>query len=183
VTVGGHDGLALVTREDWGRACARMQKPQRVVFTLGSDADQMLGAWLCWKRWGAEEGNEVDSQGFLADWIAKRDSGTFAQIVAWDGTEPVAMVELRMVYEATFRKTTLYGDHAWVHPDYRRGGIMRSLVQYCIDTANLLGFEKWMVPVTAGENASAPFLKDLYASFGFKLTGYTMTRTAPCLNS
>jgi GNAT superfamily N-acetyltransferase len=175
MNVGGHDGLAEI---EWPREAA-----PAVVFALGSDADQMLGAWVCWKRWAVEEGNAFDSEGFLSDFIAKRNSGTFAQIIAWDGPEPVAMVELRMVYEAAFRKTTLYGDHAWVHPDYRRGGIMRALVEYCIATATFLGFEKWMVPVTAGDKASAPFLKDLYAGFGFKLTGYTMTREAPCLNS
>ena len=157
-------------------ARALTTSPRCVTFTIANDADAMLGAWLCWKRWGEEEGNEVDSAGFVGDFCAKRESGTFVQIVGWDGAEPVAMVELRTVYDAIFRKQTLYGDHAWVHPDYRKAGVMRALVQYCIDTANVMGAEKWMVPVTAGDDASAPWLEKVYREFGFKLSGITMTR-------
>ena len=148
-----------------------------VVFACGNDPTQMFGAWMCHYRWGFEEhGVEIDTAGFAADWVAKAQSGTFVQIVGWDGTEPVAIVELRLLYDAMLRKATLYGDHAFVHRDYRRKGVMTALVDFCIETARLMDMKHWVVPVTAGENATAPWLRGVYEQAGFTLSGLTMKR-------
>ena len=155
----------------------RFSKPRKVVFCAGNDADQMLAAWLNWRRWGLEEhGVEVDSAGFIAEWIAKRDSGTFLQLVGWDGAEPVAIVELRTIYDSMLKRTVLWGDHAYVHKDYRRKGLMTDLVDTCIEIAGILDIKHWVVPVTAGEDASAPWLRSVYEAAGFQLSGITMKR-------
>lgn len=163
-------------REFWEKGCSRMQRPgSRIVFAAGNDAAQMLGAWQNWVRWGFEErGKEISHSGFLESWVEKCNSGTFLQVVGWDGTEPIAMVELRTIYDPLFGETTLYGDHAFVHRPYRRKGLMQQMVQYCVDIAEITGMVKWLVPVTAGENATAPFLKKVYEDFGFEVSGLTM---------
>lgn len=150
---------------------------RRVVFCAGNDAGAMLGAWLNWSRWGAEEhGVDIDHHGFVQQFVGKTQSGTFLQIVGWDGVEPVAMVELRVIHDPMLRRTTCYGDHAYVQRDYRRKGLMTDLVRYCIDTATLMDLKHWSVPVTAGEQASAPWLRSVYEEAGFSLSGLTMMK-------
>lgn len=164
--LGSHDGLRGVRAVD-------------VTFAVGNSPEQMFGAWLCHYRWGFEEHKrEIDSAGFAQGWMEKAQSGTFLQIVGWDGAEPVAMVELRHLYDPMLHEATLYGDHAYVHPAYRNAGVMRALVDLCIQTAEVMSYDKWMVPVTAGDDATAPFLRKVYESCGFAVTGLTMTRRA-----
>jgi len=159
---GGHDGVPPA---------------RRVTFAAGNDATQMLGAWLNWRRWGLEEhGVEIDAPGFISEWTEKARSGTFLQLVGWDGAEPVAIVELRIIYDSMLRRQTLWGDHAYVHPDYRRRGVMTDLVDFCIDIANVLEIKHWVVPVTAGADATAPWLRKVYEDAGFTQSGITMSR-------
>ena len=170
-------GYEWPDRKDfWEKACSRMQKPKgKITFAAGNDAAQMLGAWQNWSRWGYEErGREISHAGFVEAWMEKCRSGTFLQVIGWDGVEPIAMVELRTIYDPLFGETTLYGDHAFVKKDYRYGGLMKQMVQYCIDLAEIMGMVKWLVPVTAGEDATAPFLKKVYEDFGFEVSGMTM---------
>ena len=150
-----------------------------VEFCAGNDPAQMFGAWLNHYRWGFEEhGVEIDSAGVATDWMSKAQSGTFLQIVGWDGAEPVAMVELRTIYDPMLHTTTLYGDHAFVAKPYRKAGVMKALVGYCIQVAEVMGMKKWLVPVTAGPEATAPFLREVYESYGFEVSGLTMKREA-----
>ena len=161
---GGHDGLPTLKKRD-------------VVFAAGNGPEALLGAWMGWARWGMEEhGKEIDHLGFVGQFMDKTRSGNFLQIIGWDGGEPVAMVELRVLYDALLHRYTCYGDHAYVHPDYRRRGVMTALVDYCIATATLMELKHWVVPVTAGEEASAPWLKSVYEAAGFRTTGLTMAR-------
>lgn len=148
-----------------------------VTFCAGNDPGQMMAAWLNWLRWGWEEhGVEINHGGAVQEWLAKSNDGTFLQIIGWDGVEPVAMVELRLIYDAMLDKKTCYGDHAYVHPDYRRAGLMTRMVDFCIETASLMDFHHWVVPVTAGQDAAAPWLRKVYEAAGFELTGITMAR-------
>jgi len=160
--VGGHDGLP---------------ETRRVTFCASNTPEQMMGAWINWHRWCLEEhGQEMSAQGFASDWMEKERSGTFLQIIGWDGAEPVAMVELRIINDNLLGKQTCWGDHAFVRADYRKKGIMTDLVQFCIDTATLMGLKHWVVPVTAGAQATAPWLRGVYEAAGFELSGITMAR-------
>lgn len=149
-----------------------------VTFSAGNDPEAMFAAWLQWRRWGLEEHDIVMSTpAFSGEWIAKVQTGTFLQLIGWDDDdEPVAMVELRVIYDALLDRVTLWGDHAFVAKGYRKAGVMTALVDFCIAIAQFMGIKHWMVPVTAGENATAPFLKKVYEDAGFKVTGITMTR-------
>ena len=164
-TIGGHDGIPSVTLG-------------RVTFTAGNTPDQMMGAWLNWRRWGLEEHDlEMDSATFVTEWLAKANSGTFLQLIGWDDDgEPVAMVELRTIYDSLLDRVTLWGDHAFVAKAYRKKGVMTDLVAFCIDIANLMRIRHWQVPVTAGAEATAPWLRKVYEDAGFQVTGITMTR-------
>ena len=168
---GGHDGIPTI-----GAAKA----PRRVTFTAGNDPTQMMAAWLNWRRWGLEEHDvEMNTAGFVNEWLTKANSGNFVQLIGWDDDdEPVAMVELMAVHDALLDRTTLWGDHAFVRKDYRKKGVMTELVAFCIDIANVMGIKHWMVPVTAGAEATAPWLRKVYEDAGFKVTGITMTRKA-----
>lgn len=150
----------------------------KVAFVAGNTPDQMFSAWLNWRRWGFEEHDiEMDTAAFAQEWLAKKQTESFLQIIGYDeDDEPVAMVELRLIYDALLDRVTLWGDHAYVHKPYRKRGVMTDLVDYCIDIANFMGIKHWMVPVTAGAEATAPFLRKVYEDAGFKVTGITMTR-------
>lgn len=147
----------------------------RVVFVAGNDAAQMLGACLNWARWMAEErGVEIDWAGALSDWMGKAQAQNFLQVVGWDGPEPVAMMEIRANYNSMLHRTTLYGDHAYVHPDYRNEGVFTEMADFAMDTGRLIGHKHWIVPVTAGADATAPWLRSVYERAGFSISGITM---------
>lgn len=150
-----------------------------IEFAAGNDAAQLLGAWMCWQRWCWEtHGRDLDHEAHLAGRREAAASGSSLQVVGWDGGEPVAMVEVRLGYDACRRKTIGMGDHAWVHPNYRQQGVMSDLVAFLLLLGEALRVEVLLAPVTAGANASAPWLQALYERHGFMLTGLTMAKEA-----
>lgn len=160
---------------DWHKATSRMQRPKAVEFAAGNDAAQMLGAWICWQRWCWEtHGRDIDHATWLEQFVAKRNSGCWLQLIGWDGGEPVAMVEIGLVYDVMLREQVCHGDKAWIHPDYRSTGIFKQILDYLVDLTLVLGVTHGVVPVTAGDDASAPWLRRLYEKHGFKLTGLYM---------
>lgn len=145
-----------------------------VTLVAGNDASQMLGAWMCWNRWCWEEfGRELDHGAWLAD-QATRDNRI--QIVAWDGAEPVGMVEATIVYDPMRRAQIAHGDKAYVMPAYRKTGACRGLVQAVIDLSDLLGVKYVGAPVSAGPDATAPWLRSMYDELGFEVIGISMIR-------
>jgi GNAT superfamily N-acetyltransferase len=105
-------------------------------------------------------------------------SGCFLQVVGWDGAEPVAMVEMIVVYDAMRRVQVAHGDKAYVHPAYRKNGTFEAMLAFMVPLMDLIGIEHWVAPVTAGPNATAPWLVSMYERFGFEQTGITMERRA-----
>ena len=171
---GGHDGLPRV---DWAQAAAGMKVPRSVEFAVGNDVAQTLGAWMCWQRWCWEtHGRDLDHQAWLTGQQAKFGGNNFMQVVGWDGGEPVAMVEVRVGYDPCTREMMGFGDHAWVHPDYREVGVMTSMLEFLINLGEVCGVYHFVAPVTAGEGASAPWLKSMYEKYDFALTGLFMSR-------
>mgnify|MGYP003654070635 CR=1 FL=1 len=160
----------------WDVATAKLTpaKPA-VVFTASVDADAMLAAWIGWRRWAMEEfGAELDTATFTADWLAKKASGTFLQIVGWDGNEPIAITDLRFIRDFRAGEIVAWGDHAFVHPDYRKAGVFDALVGFITDCMDFAGLRRGALPVTAGEGATAPWLKAMYERHGCVQTGTTM---------
>lgn len=148
-----------------------------VVFAVGNDASQTLAAWMCWNRWCWEEyGREIDHAAWLANQQARLAGGGFLQVIGWDRGEPVAMVEVVVVYDTMERVQIAHGDKAWVHPDYRKGGTFTAMLDFMLPLIPLMGLEKWVAPVTAGDRATAPWLRGMYEKFGFELSGLTMVR-------
>lgn len=148
-----------------------------IEFAAGNDAAQTLGAWLCWNRWCHEEhGRSLDHDAWLREQQGKVTSGCFLQIIGWDGPEPVAMVEMIVVYDAMRRVQIAHGDKAWVHPRYRQGGAYTQMLAFMVPLMAVLGVEHWVAPVTAGDTATAPWLRAMYERFGFRQCGITMLR-------
>lgn len=148
-----------------------------VTFTAGNDPGQMLGAWLCWNRWCWEEyGRELDHAAWLAAQQHSLAGGCFLQVIGWDRGEPVAMVEMVVVYDAMERVQIAHGDKAWVHPEYRKEGTLTSMLEFMVPLMTLIGVEKWVAPVTAGDKATAPWLRGMYEKLGFRLAGLTLVR-------
>lgn len=162
---------------DWHKATNRMQRPKTVEFVVGNDAAQTLGAWICWQRWCWEtHGRDLDHSAWMTGQQGKLTSGCFMQVVGWDKGEPVAMVEVRVGYDPCAREQMGFGDHAWVHPDYRQEGVMTALLDFLIDLGVLCNVYHFVAPVTAGEGASAPWLRSLYEKRQFQLSGIFMSR-------
>ena len=148
-----------------------------VAFAAGNDAGQMLGAWLCWHRWCHEEqGRELHHEAWLREQQGKVAGGCFLQVIGWDGPEPVAMVEMVVVYDAMRRVQVAHGDKAWVAPRYRQAGTLTAMLDFMVPLMDLLGVQHWVAPVTAGDDATAPWLRSMYEKFGFRLAGITMQR-------
>jgi GNAT superfamily N-acetyltransferase len=150
-----------------------------MIFAAGNDPAQLLGAWMLWHRWCLEEqGRELDHAAFLREQAGKAASGCFLQVVAWDGPEPVAMVEMMVVYDAMRRVQVAHGDKAYVRPEYRRGGTFEAMLSFMVPLMDLMGIATWVAPVTVGREATAPWLTALYERFGFEQAGITMERRA-----
>ena len=148
-------------------------------FVAGNDAGQLLGAWMLWHRWCLEEqGRELDHAAFLREQSGKVAGGCFLQVVGWDGPEPVAMVEMVVVYDAMRRVQVAHGDKAYVHPGYRRSGAFEAMLAFMVPLMDVLSIKNWVAPVTAGRGATAPWLTAMYGRFGFEQTGITMERRA-----
>lgn len=148
-----------------------------VEFVAGNDSGQALGAWMSWNRWCWEtHGRDIDHAAWMTAHQGKVGSGCFTQIVGWDGCEPVAMLEIRVGYDPCEREQMAFGDHAWVHPDYRKEGVMRGMFDFAFALTELFEVYILVAPATAGKNASAPWLRQMYESYGFELDGVTLTR-------
>lgn len=162
----------MKTAQLFAEGTARMARPRTVEFCAGNDAPQMLGAWMCWNRWCWEEqGRELDH----AAWMRNQEGrANRLQVVGWDGPEPVAMVEVVVVYDAMLRERIAHCDKAWVHKDYRRRGVMEAMVAFLFPLENLLDVGLWVAPVSTGDEATAPWLKSMYERFGFKQVGLSM---------
>jgi GNAT superfamily N-acetyltransferase len=134
---------------------------------------------MCWHRWCWEEqGRELDHAAFLAQQQAKLAGGAFMQVIGWEGPEPMAMVEIYISYDPMRRVYTAVGDKAWVHPDHRQHGVFTSLLGFLRSFMEYVGVSHWTVPVGAGDDATAAFLRGLYEREGFKLAGLTMIQEA-----
>ena len=150
-----------------------------IEFAAGNDPGQTLGAWMGWHRWCREEhGRELDHGAWLVQQQGKMAGGCYLQVIGWDGAEPVAMVEMIVVYDPMRREQIAHGDKAWVHPDYRREGTMTAMLEFMVPLMEVLGVGHWVAPVTAGADATAPWLREMYEQFGFRLCGITMERRA-----
>ena len=148
-----------------------------VVFTAGNTPDNAFATWMLWRRWAMEEnGVRLDSEGFMDHWMTLSNSGEFVQMVGWDGIEPVAMMAGRVLVHPVTGERSVYGDNTYVAPTYRKGGVMRAMLDFGIATARLIGMRAIIAPVTAGTGATAAFLGKVYADAGFELSGLTMTR-------
>lgn len=149
----------------------------KVTFVAGNGPEATLGAWLCWHRWSLEEhGREIDHEAWLRQQAGKVAGGAFLQVIGWDGAEPVAMVEMVVVYDPMQRVQIAHGDKAWVHPDYRKDGTLTAMLNFMVPLMDYIGVEHWVAPVTAGEEATAPWLREMYEKLGFRLAGLTLVR-------
>lgn len=150
-----------------------------VVFTAGNDVGQMLGAWMCWQRWCWEEfGRDLDHEAWMHESSNLTKGGCFLQIIAWDGGNPVGMVNMVVVYDAMRREQIAYGDKAWVHPDYRRGGVYDDMLTFFFQVLDLMGVSHTVAPLSTGSKATAPFLKSVYERHGFEQVGINLEREA-----
>ena len=141
----------------------------------GNTLDQIQGAWTLWLQWCAEEGKpEPDYREFCEYVVGNAATGRWVYVLAWDGDEPVGMVEVALFYDPFEQKMVGVGDHAFVAAGYRGTGVFRQLADTACFLASELGATKLIAPANA--EGRAAFTKQAYERMGFRVTGYCLTK-------
>lgn len=83
--------------------------------------------------------------------------------LAFEGEQPVGLMLCRRGYSTYRVRRTIYCEDLWVHPEHRRRGIARSLVEAVIEHGSQMDYARVELTTTANNLAAGK----LYLSFGF----------------
>jgi GNAT superfamily N-acetyltransferase len=133
---------------------------------------QMLALHALWAAWIEAEGAEFHPDVWVAYMQHMVQSGRWFPLVAYDGDEPVGMVECLWQMDPFDGKKTGQGDHAYVLPEHRTAGLFTEMVAAMSDVADMWGTETEVLAVAM----DAQFLVPLYEKYGFKVSGTLMRR-------
>ncbi len=156
---------AVYTRDAdfWRNATSRMQRPAgALTVTAGLDAEQVEAAWLLHTAWAAERGSVMDNEAWADQMGRAVQSGRFNLWVARVDGKPVGVAEAHVVYDPTNGENAVFGERAYVLPEFRRRGVFEQITESIIAMADWFGIK------TRRMSAETPGMQAFYARYGYK---------------
>ena len=136
------------------------------------DERQIMALRDLWTAWTEEKGDGFHPEAWVPYMKTMISSGHYLPLVAYEGDTPVGMVECLWNTDPFTGLKTGFGDHAYVLPEYRSGGLFTELVAAMAAVAERWGTEAEGLPIAK----DAQFLIPLYETYGFEVSGTIMRR-------
>jgi len=157
---------------------AQTRTPLDIEVWTGNTPDQLLAALDLWRQWSLEDrGKPLNEIAWAQHTAARLRSQQCVYFVAYHDTEPIGMLQCVWEFDPFNDAWIGYGDHAYVHADFREEGVFRALYDAIYGFCEMMDFDKLALPVNTGPTGK--FLKPFYESQGFEPTAIVMKQDAP----
>lgn len=150
-------------------------QPQAVEVVVGIDAAQLEAAYALHRRYAAEMGVAFDGDGWATEVRDAIAAGAYNVGVAWDGGEPVGVVEMWLEYDPMTSRRYAWGRRAYVIPDYRSEGVFRAIFDFGEHGARFLGLDGCRAH--AESDWYGQVMKRFYESEGFRPIATVMEKS------